>query len=94
LQSDVNAAWNSPQTTQTKSYNLPTSIKEICFTKTGSDNLITYTDNNQLAGIHNIDNLNITAMTPRGDSCFNVTNGQLGLVLQKTFTDTLVTITK
>ncbi len=94
LQGDVNTIWNSAQATQAKSYNLPSSIKEICFTNTGSENLIIYTDNNRPQSSHNIDNLNITAMTAQGEPCFNVIKDQVNFVLQKNFGDTLVTIRK
>ena len=94
FQTDVSAVWNSPQAVQTKSYILPSSIQEICFTNTGNENLILYGANNRPENSNSIDHINITATTSGGDSCFNVVNGQFNLVLQKNFGDTLVTITK
>jgi uncharacterized protein (UPF0333 family) len=94
LQNDVNTVWNSAQAIQTKSYILPSSVKEICFTNTGSENMILYGSNNRPENSHNVANVNITATTVTGDSCYNVVNGQLSLVLQKNFGDTLVTIAK
>ncbi len=86
LQNDVNTVWNSAQATSGKSYILPTYIKKICFTNAGNQNLIIYGDNNRPSGSHNIDNINST------QSCFDVVNGKAAFTLQKTFTDTLVTI--
>ncbi len=94
LQNDVNTVWNSAQAVQPKPYILPSSVKEICFTNTGSENMILYGNNNRPENSHNVDHINITATTAAGDSCFNVINGQLSLVLQKNFGDTLVTIAK
>jgi uncharacterized protein (UPF0333 family) len=94
FQTDVKTAWNSAQTSRTMTYTLPSSIKEICFTNTGSQNLILYGDGNRPENSNNIEDINITATTEQGDSCFTVVNGQLSLVLQKNFGDTLVTITK
>jgi len=94
LQNDVNTVWNSAQAIQTKSYTLPGSVSEICFTNTGSENMILYGSGNRPESSHNIDNINITATTAQGDSCFNAAGGKLSLVLQKNFGNTLVTITK
>lgn len=94
LQNDVNTVWNNEQAIQTKSYTLPTSIQEVCFTNAGNENLILYGGNNQPENSNSIDHINITATTAQGDACFNVVNGQFSLVLQKNFGDTLVTITK
>jgi uncharacterized protein (UPF0333 family) len=92
LQSDVDNVWNSAQANQVKSYDLPTYITQVCFTNTGSQNLIIYEANSRPQGDYNIDKLNITAMTSQGDSCFNVNNGKLSFTLQKNFGNTLVTI--
>lgn len=94
LQSDVNTVWNSQQAVQTKSYTLPTSIQEVCFTNTGNENLILYGANNRPENSNSIDHINITATTSEGDACFNVADGKFSLVLQKNFGNTLVTITK
>jgi hypothetical protein len=94
IQNDVSGVWNSPEAIQTKSYILPSSVKEICFTNTGSEDMILYGSGNRPESSHNVDHINITATTAAGDACFNVINGQLSLVLQKNFGDTLVTIAK
>ena len=94
LQNDINTVWNSAHSTKTYSYNLPTSIQEVCFTNNGNDNLILYAGNNRPETSFNMDNINITATTSQGDLCFGVVNGQFSLILQKNFSDTLVTITK
>jgi uncharacterized protein (UPF0333 family) len=94
IQNDVSTVWNSAYSTKTLSYNLPTSIQEVCFTNIGNDNLILYAGDNKPETSYNIDHINITATTAQGDLCFNVVNGQFSLNLQKKFSDTLVTITK
>jgi hypothetical protein len=93
LQNDVNTVWNSAQATQPKSYTLPTSVKEACFTDTGSQNLILYGSGNRPQNSHNVEKINLTA-TLESNSCYNIANGKLSFVLQKNFGDTLVTITK
>lgn len=92
LQKDVNTVWNSAQSSQTKSYTLPTSIKEICFVNTQGEDLLLNGANGYSAPGGNIENLNISAIISSSNSCFQVVNGKVNLIIQKNFGDTLVTI--
>lgn len=93
LQNDVNTVWNSAQASQGRSYTLPTYIKQICFTDSGSQDLIIYGDGNRPIGSHDITSLNISAMVSgTSNPCFNVVNGKVGFTLKKSFSDTTVTI--
>jgi hypothetical protein len=94
LQKDVNVVWNSAQATQQKSYNMPSSVKEVCFTNDPTGDVVIYDDKGYANPGGNIENLNLTAMTPRGDLCFNVVDGKINLVLKKDFGENLVTISK
>lgn len=87
LQSDVTQAWRSPQTSMTKSYDLPSSISKVCFEKTAGDNLV-FIDNKGNSNIGGqIDYLNITS-----ESCFNTKDGKVSLTIKKSLKGTLVTI--
>ena len=92
LQTNVNTVWQSAQATQPETYSLPSSINKVCFINSQSGNLIMYGKNGPEQS-YNINNLNISAMTQNGDSCFNVTSGQLKITLQKNFGNSLVTVT-
>ncbi|MFZ1970906.1 MAG: hypothetical protein WAU65_01870 [Candidatus Nanoarchaeia archaeon] len=92
LQKDVNVVWNSDQSSQTKSYSLPSSIKEVCFVNTNGDDVVLNGANGYSAPGGNIENLNISAITSSSNSCFPVVNGNVNLILQKNFGDTLVTV--
>ncbi len=92
LQKDVNTVWNAPQSSQPEVYSLPTSITQICFVDTPGDNLILNGNKGYSAPGGSIENLNMSAITSSGNSCFPVVNGKVNLVLQKNFGDTLVTI--
>lgn len=96
LQTDVNAVWNSAQSTQEKSYNVPSSIGKICFitpTSADIDNMFIYDGSGRPTGSKNIENINIAAMTSEEALCFNAFSNKINLVLKKNFSDTLVTIT-
>ncbi len=93
LQNDINIVWNSAQTTQEKSYDIPAYIGKICFVGTG-DNMLIYGTDNIPKESRNIENLNILAMTSEGSLCFENLDGKVDFVLEKKFTDTLVTIKK
>jgi hypothetical protein len=92
LQNDINAVWNSAQSTQPKSYNVPDSIGKICFTSSGEDNMLVYDGSGKPTGSISIENLNMSAMASEGGLCFNAASNKINLVLQKKFSDTLVTI--
>lgn len=92
LQNDVNTAWNSENSNKAVSYDLPSYIKEVCFTNTQDNNLVVYDNNDRPVSSQGISNINVTAMTLQGDKCFNITNSKLSFSLQKNFGDTLVII--
>lgn len=92
LQNDVNTVWNYAEATQPKIYNLPSSIKQICFVNNNqNDDLIFYSSGPVQS--FNINNLNLTAMTQNGNLCFYNVNGKVNFTLEKNFGDTLVRIT-
>lgn len=92
LQNDVNTVWNSAQTSQAKSYSLPSSVIQVCFLNNQNNNLFLYGSSGKPVGSNTINNLNITAMTSSGDLCFNAVKGKVSFILQKNFGETLVTI--
>ena len=93
LQNDVNTVWNAAQASQVRTYDVPTYIKQICFTNSGSQDLIIYGDSSRPIGSHSINNLNISAMTSGASNpCFNAVNGRIEVTLKKSFSDTMVTI--
>ena len=94
LQTDVNVVWKSAQANQQKSYNMPSSVNQVCFTNDPTGDVIIYDNNGDANPGGNIENLNLTAMTSNGDLCFNVVDGKINLVLKKDFGETLVTISK
>lgn len=93
LQTDVNAVWNSAESTKQESYSVPSSIAKICFSKSGATDMYVYDASGKPTGSANIENLNIPVMTTGGDLCFNEVAGKINLVLAKKFSETLVTIT-
>lgn len=93
LQTDINAVWNSAQSTQEKTYTMPSSISKICFVSTGTDDMLVYDASGRPTQSKNIENINIAAMTAQGPLCFNSVGGKINMVLQKNFSDILVTIT-
>lgn len=94
LQTDVNTIWNSDQTSQPESYDVPSSIAKICFTSSGANDMYIYDSTGKPTGSINIDNINLPVMTSGGQLCFSAVKGKINLVLEKTFSDTLVTIMK
>ena len=93
LQNDVNTVWNAAQSSQSKSYALPSSVSQTCFVNNPTSDLFLYDSKGNPVGSTDISNLNITAMTSNGDLCFNKTNGKVSFILEKSFGETLVTIT-
>lgn len=93
LQTDVTSAYLAAQSSRTVSYNLPSSIVQVCFSDGGNNDLKMYTQNSVQAA--NIDHLNLTAMIPtgQGEVCFNTNNNKVTFVLKKNFNENLVTIT-
>ncbi|MDD5699726.1 MAG: hypothetical protein PHH00_00840 [Candidatus Nanoarchaeia archaeon] len=94
LQTDINAVWNSAQSSQAKSYDVPGSIGKICFVYPGSENMITYDGSGKPTGSKNIENIDIVTIASGGSPCFENTDGKINLVLRKDFDDILVTIEK
>lgn len=92
LQTDINAVWNSAQSSQAKSYNVPSSIGKICFINSQSGNMITYDESGRPTGSSNIENIDIVTIATSGSPCFENTDGKINLVLRKGFNETLVMI--
>jgi uncharacterized protein (UPF0333 family) len=93
LQTDVNTVWNSAESTQQKSHNVPSSIAKICFSSSGANDMYVYDSSGKPTGSLNINNLNLPVMTSSGQLCFSAVKGKINLVLEKKFSETLVTIT-
>jgi hypothetical protein len=93
LQTDVNTVWNSAESTQQKSYNVPNSIAKICFSSSGANDMYVYDASGKPTGSLNIDNLNIPVMTSAGQLCFSAVGGKINVILEKKISETLVTIT-
>lgn len=93
LQKDINEVWNSPKSTQEKSYTAPSSIGEICFIDSATgENLITYDKNGVPFGSREILNIALTEIIASGEPCFENINGKINLVLRKDFDDVLVMV--
>jgi len=93
MQNDINVVWNSDQTSQPESYNVPSSIAKICFTSTGANDMYTYDASGKPTGSTNINNINLPIMTSGGQLCFSAVKGKISFVLEKKSSDTLVMIT-
>lgn len=102
FQNDVTDAWNSPQASVAKSYNVPSSISSMCIeTDTSLDmNLVFIDSKGYRSGGGNIEHLNMTAIANYGnvpldhEVCFSSANNKISLVIQKNFGETLVTVRK
>jgi len=97
LQSDVTTVWKSTQASRPETYSIPSSIKQVCFTKSkggngGSNNMVLWTATDPL-GSYKIEHLNMSAITSESNGgCFNTTNGKISFTLEMNFGETLVTL--
>ncbi len=94
LQTDVNAVWNSAQSSQAKSYNVPSSIGKICFINSQSGNMIIYDESGKPTGSSNIEHIDFVTIATSENPCFEDIGGKISLVLRKGFNETVVTIEK
>ena len=101
FQKDVDGMWKGQQSSQEVSYNLPSSIKQVCFTNdcshlgiefdcySSNDNLIFNSTKKNFDSTF-ISHLDMTKIVPSGRRlrCFGVTKGKLNFLLEKRYGET------
>jgi len=90
FQSDVDSIWRSPQGTQKHTYSLPKVAEEVCF-KQGDE-----FENMFLKPVEATKMLGLTYINHLQDDtlCLAVERGSVSLVLKKTFSDELVSVSQ
>ena len=103
FQTDIDKMWKSTQGSQSVTYYLPKSIKQVCFQERENprtlkdENMYFMPDDESQFDGALLDNLNIVATTtglPNGRLCIDVVNGKISMIIKKGYNENLVTITK
>ena len=88
---DVDRVWRSPQSSEKRTYSLPSKVEKVCFSKNselyfeplGSGGDFDYTE---------VEHLNIEVMASKGDLCIANIDGKVLFTLKKDFDEALVTV--
>lgn len=93
LQSDIDKMWGSTQGSKTESYTLPDKVEAVCFEDRGYENLI-FHSSKPIEGVK-IEHLDIEKIT-KDESSFCIENieGEVSMIIEKNYGESLVTITK
>ena len=94
LQTDIENMWKSPRGSQPETYNLPDKVDAICFTNSGSRNLV-FQPTSEKISRKNLKYLDTAKITAGEDPyCISNIDGKVKLIISKDFEETLVTITR
>ena len=85
LNNDVYSTWTSTFGSQTVEYNVPSSVKQVCF-KNDQNGNVYFIEKTPVPGQF-VDHLNITK-----SFCVNATKGKVDFVLEKNYGEGLVTV--
>jgi hypothetical protein len=93
FKNDVDRVWRSPQSSEKKTYSLPSRIEKVCFSKNselyfeppGSGGDFDYTE---------LEHLNIEIMASNGNLCVTNIGGKILFTLKKDFDEALVTVSR
>jgi len=90
LQSDVDTAWKSSQTSKEVEYTVPKDVNNICFRDESNNLLLEF---NEIPTTRNIEHIDISKTIGTNERlCFSPSDGKVQLTIEKNFGDILVTI--
>lgn len=95
LQNDINNAYQSQQSSNIETYNLPSNVEKVCFVNSELNNLEVFNKGSQIySAKHKLNYLDLNKTFSSGDSkiCAKVKDGKVSIKLTKDYYSPLVTV--